>query len=115
MGEHSARVVGDVEVLGTVPTGQLPLARGTAPPLPAAEVLHLAELVDVVRRELAIDSAFPDAAILASLQTIARRSDPRERWRAAFESNLGHWLALKGSDLNTALGVLVALMPRPTS
>jgi hypothetical protein len=88
---------------------------GLAPPLAAADVLHLAELVGVVRERLDVDSAFPDAAILASLQAIARRSDPRGRWRAAFDSNLGHWLALKGSDLNTALNTLVALMPRPVS
>jgi len=92
-----------------------PGVAATSAPLPAADVLHLAELVGVVRERLNVDSAFPDAAILASLQAIASRSDPRGRWRAAFDSNLGHWLALKGSDLNTALNTLVALMPRPVS
>jgi len=79
----------------------------------AAEVLHLAELVPIIRQRLGIDCAFPDDAVLASLRTITARSSSRGRWRAAFDSNLGHWLALKGTDLNTALSTLVALLPRP--
>ena len=80
-----------------------------------ADILHLAELVPVVRARLALDTVFPDDAVLASLRTIVARSSARERWGAAFDSNLGHWLALEGSDLNTALNTLIALLPAPRS
>lgn len=86
---------------------------GRREPLGSELVLHLAELVPVVRQRLGLDAAFPDDAVLASLETIAKCSTPRERWRAAFDSNLGHWLALKGADLNSALNSLVALVPGP--
>lgn len=84
-------------------------------PLEAADILHLAELVPVVRERFAVDCALPDDSILASLRAIAGRSQPRDRWQAAFNSNLGHWLALKGGDLGALLAALVALIPSPRS
>lgn len=81
----------------------------------AQDILHLAELVPIVRERLAVDCAFPDDAILSSLRTISARSSARDRWTAAFESNLGHWLALKGKDLNAALNGLLVLLPSPRS
>ena len=75
--------------------------------------LHLMEVVPVVRQRLALDAAIPDDSVLACLAVIAKCSTPRERWRAAFDSNLGHWLALTGSDLNAALNTLVAMTPCP--
>ena len=85
----------------------------TRQPMSADDILHLAELVPVLRQRLELDSAFPDDAILASLRSIAAETAPRERWRAAFDSNLGAWLALKGRDLNTTLNTLIALLPKP--
>ena len=84
-------------------------------PLTAVSILHLAELVPIVRTRLAIDAAFPDDSILAALQAITKRSTPRERWQAAFSSNLGHWLALQGGDLHATLNTLVTLLPQPRS
>lgn len=80
---------------------------------PVTSVLHLAELVPIVRNRLAIDSALPDDAILAALTTITAKSHTRARWKAAFSSNLGHWLALKGEDLNASLTTLMSLLPLP--
>lgn len=88
-------------------------AIGGREPAGAEMALHLNELVPLVRQRLGLDTAFPDDAVLASLRTIAGCSTPRERWRAAFDSNLGHWLALQGADLNSALNTLVALLPAP--
>ena len=77
------------------------------------DILHLAELVPVLRQRLELGHALSDDVILTSLETIAARSSPRERWRAAFDSSLGHWMAHEGRDLNTALNTLVALLPKP--
>ncbi len=80
-------------------------------PADAPQAEHLAELVGHVRERLQIEDAFDDAAILASLIEIAASGERSQRWKAAFNSALGHWLALRGRDLNTALSVLVALLP----
>ena len=77
------------------------------------DILHLAELVPVLRQRLELGHALSDDVILTSLETIAARSSPRERWRAALDSSLGHWMAHEGRDLNTALNTLVALLPKP--
>ncbi len=85
---------------------------GAAPPL---DILHLAELVPIVRTRFALSPAFTDDAILASLRMIAAHSDDRRRWTVAFNSNLGATLAHAGRDLNTALNTLLSLLPRPLS
>ncbi|MGI9423743.1 MAG: hypothetical protein ACR2PA_11155 [Hyphomicrobiaceae bacterium] len=79
-----------------------------------SEVLHLAELVPIVRQRLAIEPEFPDDAILASLKTIALRSNDRERMTIAFACNLGHYLG-RSDDPVMALRTLVALLPPPRS
>ena len=79
------------------------------------DILHLAELVPVVRARFGLGDDFTDDAILSSLRVIAATSDQRQRWLAAFNSNLGRSLATDGRDLNTALSALIALVPRPTS
>ena len=83
------------------------------PPIADRDILHLAELVPILRQRLGIDGAFTDDAVVASLHSIVVRSSVRERWRAAFDSNLGHWIADQGRDLNTALNTLLALLPKP--
>ena len=79
------------------------------------DILHLAELVPIVRARFGLGDGFADDAILSSLRVIAANSDERQRWLAAFNSNLGRSLASEGHDLNTALSALIALVPRPTS
>lgn len=79
------------------------------------DVLHLAELVPVVRERLAVPIDFSDDAILASLKMIAARSSDRERWRVAFDSNLARYLSYKGRDMGKVLQDLIALMPSPRS
>jgi hypothetical protein len=96
--------------LGAVPQAS-DRARLTGP----LDILHLAELVPVVRQRFALPATLADDAILASLRAIAGHSDQRARWRAAFSSNLGAILALQGRDLNTTLTTLLALLPRPLS
>ena len=82
---------------------------------PKIDILHLAELVPVVRARFGLDEAFADDAILGSLRVIAGRSPQHERRQAAFGSNLGQTLALGGRDLDTVLDALVATVPGPTS
>ncbi|MDX2258498.1 MAG: hypothetical protein NW205_06225 [Hyphomicrobiaceae bacterium] len=77
------------------------------------DIMHLAELVPLLRQRLAIDPAFSDDAMLASLKAIAVRSAERERWQAAFGSNLGRHIAVAHPDPTAALTTLVALLPRP--
>ena len=78
------------------------------------DILHLAELVPVVRQRLGLGGVSDDI-ILTCLKAIAARSEPRERWRVAFSSRLGEMLSRQGRDLNTALNTLLALLPRPLS
>jgi len=78
-------------------------------------VLHLHELLPVVRERLRLGSHLTDEAVLASLAAITSRSVPRERWKVAFNSALGRFLATRGSDLASALGLLMALLPPPRS
>lgn len=80
-----------------------------------AGVLHLAELVPVVRQRLKIEGDFPDDMILASLRAIAAKTSDRDRWRAAFNSRLALWLSTKGRELGGALQLLIALLPPPRS
>ena len=61
---------------------------------PLADVLHLAEAVPIVRQQLDVPIEFTDDAIFSSLKMIAARSSDRERWRAAFDSNLARYLSL---------------------
>ena len=87
---------------------------GSRRPAPArVKEEHLAELVPIIRRRLAIAPAFSDAAILASLTSIAARSSHEERWRRAAGSTLGLWLSSYGRDLNGALTMILALLPKP--
>ena len=85
-----------------------------AEPPDAIDILHLAELVPVVRQRLGLGGVSDDI-ILTCLKAIAARSEPRERWRVAFSSRLGEMLSRQGRDLNTALNTLLALLPRPLS
>lgn len=78
-----------------------------------ADVLHLAELVPIVRERLDVPADFTDDSILSSLKSIATRTSDRERWRAAFDSNLARYLSIRGRDLGGALQELVALIPPP--
>lgn len=66
------------------------------------------DMVATLRERLGLDSALDDAAIALSLQEINRFIDPNARWQAAFDSTLGHWLALNGRDLQLALAPVVA-------
>lgn len=102
----------------TVITGGAQAEPGASEPAAPGEsglvaVLELVNLVKVVRQRLAVDEAFTDEGILASLKAIAARTSPRERWTAAFNSNLGLVLALRGDDLDGALNTLLSLLPRP--
>ena len=79
------------------------------------DILHLAELVPVVRATFGIEQKFSDDAILASLQTIAAATTDRERSEAAFSSNLGRYLDCSGQQRDGGLTSLIAMLPRPRS
>ncbi len=83
-------------------------------PAPAArDGEYLAGLVPVVRRRAAIAPSFSDAAILASLTSIAARSTDERRWKAAQASTLGQCLSGSARDLQEALVIILSLLPRP--
>ncbi|MEQ8825977.1 MAG: hypothetical protein RIC14_16545 [Filomicrobium sp.] len=79
------------------------------------DVMHLAELVPVVRERLEVPADFSDDAILGSLKMIAARTSDRDRWRAAFDSNLARYLSVTGQDMGEALQILIAVLPSPRS
>lgn len=78
-----------------------------------ADVLHLAELVPLVRQRLNVPADFSDDAILSSLKRIASRTSDRERWSAAFDCNLARFLSSLGRDLGQALQDLITMIPPP--
>ena len=73
--------------------------------------LSLTELVPKIIETFQLQGVIPGPMVLACLQAIANRADPRERWLAIFNSPLGIALAAPGRDLNTALGWILAALP----
>lgn len=82
---------------------------------PFLDILHLAELVPVVRSRFNIEQSFSDDAILASLKTISAVSSDRERASVAFSSNLGRYLDSTRQQASAHLSDLIAMLPRPRS
>ena len=110
----------------TEPAADRATARSRAPDRRATQLpgtsyadrglLHLGELIPHLRTSLNIGrSDLSDEVILESLKFITARTDERARWLGAFNSPLGRWLVLRGSDLNTELSQLIALLPPPRS
>ena len=88
------------------------LARPTwSPEQPLEMRLSLTELVPKIIETFHLEGVVPGPMVLACLQTIANRADPRDRWLAIFNSPLGIALAAPGRDLNTALGWVLAALP----
>ncbi|MEM9355350.1 MAG: hypothetical protein AAGB04_03985 [Pseudomonadota bacterium] len=81
----------------------------------AYDILHLAELVPIVRKRFYIEQKFSDDAILASLKTIAAATTDRERSSVAFTSNLGRYLDSSSQQKEAGLAGLIAMLPRPRS
>ena len=79
------------------------------------DILHLAELVPLVRAKFAVERNFSDDAILASLQSITAVTSDRERSEAAFQSNLGRYLDCSDQHRDAGLPALIAMLPRPRS
>ncbi len=73
----------------------------------------LAGLLPRVRASLPDDLDLPDAALIRSLGAIAGSGTRTERWRTAFNSEMGRSLATRGTDLNTALNTILGLLPSP--
>ena len=73
------------------------------------------DIIELLRQRLDIDDAIPDVTIASSLAAIAAKGDNRARWLAAFSSPLGKWLAMRGTDLNTALNTVLLLAPKAVS
>jgi len=100
--------------LATEPFGEFPAEAADLDEAAAAlgSLDESLDPIETVRERLQIEASVPDVTIAASLAQIAARGDTRDRWLAAFGSPLGKHLALRGSDLNTALNVVLALAPR---
>lgn len=74
------------------------------------------DVIDLLRHCLGIEEdEISDVTIASSLAAIAAKGDMRARWLAAFSSPLGKWLAMRGTDLNTALNTVLLLAPKPMS
>ena len=73
------------------------------------------DVIELLRLRLDIDDEISDVTIASSLAAIAAKGDNRARWLAAFSSPLGKWLAMRGTDLNTALNTVLLLAPKPLS
>ena len=68
--------------------------------------------IEELRDRLAITANdLDDADIAESLNRIAARTEARARWLSAFNSPLGRWLAVRGSDLNTELNIILSALP----
>lgn len=88
------------------------LARPVWSPETALDMrLSLTELVPRIIETFSLQGVIPGPMVLACLQAIANRVDPRDRWLAIFNSPLGIALAAPGRDLNTTLGWILAALP----
>lgn len=63
--------------------------------------------VGELRRRLGLGWEIDDETIVASLGDIRRAGDPLQQLQAAFDSTLGHWLALSRADLADAMAILI--------
>jgi hypothetical protein len=70
-----------------------------------------AAAIDALRERLGLDGSLDDQSIWVSLREVGRFADPATRLQAAFDSTLGHWLALRTSDLAAALALVIAVAP----
>ncbi len=86
-----------------------------SPEQPLEMRLSLTELVPRIIETFGLTGVIPGPMVLACLQTVANRSDPRDRWLAIFNSPLGIAVATPGRDLNTALGWILAALPAARS
>jgi hypothetical protein len=82
-----------------------------SPESPLEMRLSLTELVPQISATFALAGVVPGPMILACLQIIANRADPRDRWLAIFNSPLGIALAAPGRDMNTAISWVLAALP----
>ena len=74
------------------------------------------DVIELLRNRLGIDEdEISDVTIASSLAAIGAKGDMRARWLAAFSSPLGKWLAMRGTDLNTALNTVLLLAPKALS
>lgn len=74
---------------------------------------RLAALVPEIRSRLCIAADVKDDVLLRGLAEIAALRSGTDRWRAAFNSEIGRWLAARGTDLNTALNIILGIVPLP--
>jgi hypothetical protein len=86
-----------------------------SPETPLEMSYSLTELVPRISETFSLAGVLPGPMILACLQTIANRTDSRDRWLAMFNSPLGIAIAAPGRDLNTSLGWVLAALPAPRS
>lgn len=91
------------------------MARDLSVELPqsSVDVARLAALIPELRVRLRIAADVTDDVLLRGLSEIAALKTGADRWRAAFNSDIGRWLASRGSDLNTALNIILGIVPVP--
>lgn len=89
------------------------MTRDSEPNPMTHDVARLAALIPELRGRLRIAAEVTDEVFLRGLSEIAARTSSSDRWRAAFNSEIGRWLASRGSDLNTALNIILGIVPVP--
>lgn len=82
-------------------------------PQSSVDVVRLAALIPELRVRLRIATDVTDEMLLRGLSEVAALKSGADRWRAAFNSEIGRWLAARGSDLNTALNIILGSVPVP--
>jgi len=92
-------------------SGHFPTCETTQEVRGGNDILHLLELVPIVRRHLRLEKSFSDDAILASLKVLVSTGNRRTRVRIAFESSLGQHFLQQNRDLPAAVVTLLALLP----
>lgn len=79
----------------------------------ANDTARLALLIPELRARLRIAGEVTDEVLLRGLTEIAALKTGADRWRAAFNSEIGRWLAGRGTDLNTALNIILGIVAVP--
>ena len=97
------------KIFAVLPNTYLPLDRSRSPSA-VVDTSPFDALVPAIRLKFSIPADFEDEAIAADLHAISAKADSREKWRTAFNSELGRILAASGRDLNTTLNSVLSLL-----
>ncbi len=79
--------------------------------IPRDLLLQIRTLLEIPPEAPGAPGTLSDDDIEVSCLAIQARNDPGARWLTAFNTPLGRWLLIRGSDLNTQLHQLLSVLP----